>query len=60
MFGQLDTVRHPLVIATLMIAIAATADDIALAPLMTGDGIGIALVVVFEDLQAHLPRSLKS
>ena len=44
-FGQLDMIRHPevglgllLVMAT-VIAPAATADDIALLPLMTADGI---------------------
>ena len=58
MFGQLDTVRHPaevgleslLVLAVLMATvIAAIADDIALAPLMT----------VFAGLQfgKHLPWS---
>ena len=53
-------VRYPevglgllLVMAT-VIAPAATADDIALVPLMTADGVGvgIAFVVVFENLQA--------
>ena len=34
-----------------VIAPAATADDIALAPLMAADGVGIALVVLFVDLQ---------
>jgi hypothetical protein len=73
MMGQLDMVRHPevglgllLVMAVLMatvIAPAATADDIALVPLMIADdiGIGIALVVVFAELQfgKHLPLSLR-
>jgi hypothetical protein len=60
MLGQLDMVRHPdvglemlLVMAT-VIAPAATANDIALVPLMTADdiGVGIALVVVFAELQS--------
>jgi hypothetical protein len=47
-----------------MVAIApAAADDIALLPLMTADGIGICivLVVLFVDLQfgEHLLRSLQ-
>ena len=66
MFGQLDTVRHPevglgllLVMAVLMATAIAAADDKALVPLMTA-GVGIALVVLFADLQVgkYLPRSL--
>jgi len=53
MFGQLDTVRHPVevglgllpVVMATVIAPAATADDIGLVPLMTAD------LVVFADLQ---------
>jgi hypothetical protein len=68
MFGQLDTVIHPdvgrrllLVMAT-AIAPAASADDTALVPLMTADGIGNArLVVLFVDhyMEGYLPRSLQ-
>jgi hypothetical protein len=38
-------------IATLIAPAAATGDDIALVPLMTAIGVGIAPVVVFADLQ---------
>ena len=64
MLGQLDMIRHPaevglglMLVTAPVIAPAATADDIALAPLMTADGIGIVHVVVFADLQLgkHLP-----
>jgi len=70
MFGQLDRVRHPvevglgllLGIAVLMATlIAPAAPAVAvLVPLMSA-GVGIALVVVFADLQSweHLPRSLQ-
>lgn len=59
-------VRYPEVGLGLLLVMAATvivpaaADDIALVPLMTADGVGIALVVVFADLQAgkHLQLSL--
>jgi hypothetical protein len=51
-------VRHPevglgllLVMAVLTVtAIAPAADDIAIVPLMTADGIGSAVVVVLADL----------
>ena len=61
----MDTVRHPevglgllpVVMAVLMVMVI----DIAPVPLMTADGIGIVIVVVFADLQfgEHLPRSLQ-
>jgi hypothetical protein len=57
MIGQLDPVRHPevglglLLLVTVLMALAAIADDIALVPLMTADGMGIALVVVFVELE---------
>ena len=78
MLGQLDMIRHLaeiglgllLVMAALMTTVivpAATADDIAPVPLMSKHGIalvgvGIALVVLFADLQfgEHLPWSLQS
>ena len=42
-----------------MTAIApGAAHDIALVPLMTADGIGVALVALFADLE-HLPWSLQ-
>ncbi len=61
MFGHLDMVRHGevglglllvtvVLTATLIAPVAAKGDDIALVPLMTADGAGIALVVVFVDL----------
>jgi hypothetical protein len=71
MLGQLDMARHPevglgLLLATVVlmetvIVPAATPVDIALVPLMTADGIGIPLVVVFVDLQAgkYFPWSLQ-
>ena len=63
MLGQLDMVRHPdvslglLLVMTIAVA-RATADDITL---MTAVGVGIALVVVFAELQIgkYLPRSLR-
>jgi hypothetical protein len=69
MLGQLDMVRHPagvvlglllaVLIATLIAPVAA--DDVALVPLMTADDIGIALVVVFAELEfgEHLRPSLR-
>jgi hypothetical protein len=62
-------VRHPdvglglllgmAVLMTTVIAPASTADDIALVPLMTADGIGVVLVVFVElQLGKHLPWSL--
>ena len=61
MFGQLDMVRHPEVgLALLLVMAAILIADIALVALMTADGVGTALVVVFADLQAgkYLQRSL--
>ena len=62
MFGKslqvgLGLLRVLLPMMATVIAPAATADDIALAPLMAA---GIALVVVFADLQLweHLPRPI--
>jgi len=53
MFGQVDMAGHQkiglgllLVVMTTAIAPAATADDITLVPLMTADGVGIALAVL--------------
>jgi len=45
----------------LLVMAPAAADDIALVTLMTADGIGIALVVVFADhyMERYLPRSLQ-
>jgi hypothetical protein len=67
MMGQLDMVRHPevgfgLLLVMLVLtatAIAPAADDIALAAVTTAHDIGIALVVVFAELQfgEHLPWS---
>jgi len=50
-----------LLVMVTVIAPAATAYDIALVPLMTAHGIGIAIVFLFADLQfgEHLPRSLQ-
>ena len=64
MSRQLDTLRHLkvslglLLVMTTGIAPAAT-DDIALVALMSADGIWIALVVVFAEVQVgkRLPSS---
>jgi hypothetical protein len=51
MLGQLDMIRHPEVGLGLLLVLTATAiapaaaDDIALAALMTADGVGIARLV---------------
>jgi len=54
MLGQLDMAGHPEVGLGLLLATAiapdAAAVNIALVPLMTAHGIGIALVVVFAEI----------
>jgi len=58
MLGQVEVGLGLLLVMATVIALAATADDIALG--LTADGIGNArLVVLFVDLE-HLPRSLEA
>ena len=55
-------VRHPgllLVVVLTVTLLVAAVDDIALAPLMTAGGVGIALVVAELYMERYLPRSLQ-